>query len=148
MKSCSVCKIEKDEFEFAIRNRKLANGEIKQYRKSQCLECMRQMRKDWGKQNPEKVKAFNTGPAKNALTAKRRAKIKTSSLLVGDEWNDFVCREVYELAHERTQETGFAWHVDHVVPLQGKLVSGLHVWYNLAVIPATVNQSKNNAFEV
>ncbi|MFW3388728.1 UNVERIFIED_CONTAM: hypothetical protein RF648_22395, partial [Kocuria sp. CPCC 205274] len=62
MKSCSVCKIEKDEFEFAIRNRKLANGEIKQYRKSQCLECMRQMRKDWGKQNPEKVKAFNTGP--------------------------------------------------------------------------------------
>lgn len=148
MKICSVCTTNKEETDFAIRNRPLASGEIKQYRKSQCLECMRQMRKDWGKQNPDKVRAFNTGPSKNALTAKRRARIKTSALLVGDEWNDFVCKEVYELSHLRTQETGIAWQVDHIVPLQGQLVSGLHVWYNLDVIPATINQSKNNRFEV
>jgi hypothetical protein len=148
MKVCSVCKQEKETTEFSIRRRKLADGSIGTYLKSQCLVCMRGMRKEWGLNNPDKVRAFNTGPAKNALTAKRRAKIKTTSLLVGDEWNDFVCKEIYEISHIRTQETGFAWHVDHVVPLQGKLVSGLHVWYNLAVIPATVNQSKNNSFEI
>ena len=30
------------------------------------------------------------------------------------------------------------------IPLKGKLVSGLHVWNNLAVIPASINLSKGN----
>jgi hypothetical protein len=48
----------------------------------------------------------------------------------------------------RTKMTGIEWHVDHIIPLQGKNVSGLHTPYNLQVIPASWNTAKGNKFEV
>jgi hypothetical protein len=41
---------------------------------------------------------------------------------------------------------GFEWHVDHVIPLQGKKVSGFHVPSNIQVIPASENVRKNASF--
>ena len=82
----------------------------------------------------------------NALSAKHRAaKInRTPSWLTqADIW---MMQEAYVLAKEREKCTGIKWHVDHIIPLRGNLVSGLHVPTNLQVITATDNLSKNNRY--
>ena len=60
------------------------------------------------------------------------------------EDDQFIFEEAYNLAALRQKLTGIAWHVDHIIPLHGALVSGLHVPENIQVIPAVVNMRKNN----
>jgi hypothetical protein len=108
----------------------------------------------WSLRNPEKVKAYakktkavNSGNI-NALTVKRRlAKLHRTPKWVGPE-EQWLIKQAYQLAALRTKMFGFAWHVDHIIPLCGKIVSGLHVPQNLQVIPAAKNMSKLNKFEV
>ena len=74
---------------------------------------------------------------KYALNAKARAaKIQRSPT-----WSDITAVALVYAA------AGANDHVDHIIPLQGKLVSGLHVASNLQVIPAKQNLSKNNRFD-
>lgn len=64
-------------------------------------------------------------------------------------WADLdAMRAIYDEAARLTRETGKPYHVDHVVPLQGKKVSGLHVPANLQILPASENIRKRNHFEV
>lgn len=52
--------------------------------------------------------------------------------------------EIYETAAWLTETSGESWHVDHIVPLQGKTISGLHCEGNLTILPASENISKSN----
>lgn len=50
----------------------------------------------------------------------------------------------YWLASDLKRVTGFDYHVDHIIPLQGENVCGLHVPWNLQVLPSYMNLSKGN----
>lgn len=67
---------------------------------------------------------------------------RTPAWLTEDE--HWMIEQAYELASLRTKMFGVAWHVDHVLPLRGKTVSGLHTPYNMQVILGTENLRKGN----
>lgn len=105
------------------------------------------------RKNPEvfreyvkKCKQKNPAPVR-ANTAKRRAArmLRTPAWLTADD--HWIMQEAYALAALRSKLFGFSWHVDHIVPLQGETVSGLHVPNNLQVIPGRENMSKANKYE-
>jgi hypothetical protein len=168
MKTCTRCHAVKS---YELFYKQAVNS--KDGYQAHCKACDNARKKDWALKNPELAAAYRktsdinryknykskvqeknknwkiNNPSKvSAMDAKRRAAVnlrKPSWFTDEDHW---MVEQAYELAQLRTQIFGFKWHVDHVVPLQGKLVSGLHTPYNLQVIPASKNLSKSNQFTV
>lgn len=77
--------------------------------------------------------------------AHRAAKLKRTPKWLTAEQHAQI-REWYYAAALASQGTGFPWHVDHVVPLRGRNVSGLNVPWNLQLLPGVDNQKKSNRF--
>jgi hypothetical protein len=80
--------------------------------------------------------------------ARRRIGVSQRTPPWSGELDELVMLEAHDLARRRGIVTGFAWEVDHIIPLHGRVVSGLHVWNNVRVISATANATKSNGFRL
>lgn len=104
----------------------------------------------WAKENSEKIrcsqkKYHSKNPHKKAAweTKRRASKLKATPI-----WSELDKIEIlYKKAKWLEKLTGIKYHVDHVIPLQGRDVCGLHVWANLQIIEDRINFSKSNNYE-
>jgi len=131
---CTVC------------SKELANSKDAALVKAKAREWYRANRDD----RIERAKQYQKDNV--AKTNARNAKRRGRRIMATPEWLTEVqlkeIQEFYTLSISKQEETGIDHHVDHIIPLQGKLVSGLHVPWNLQVITATENLEKSNTFIV
>lgn len=161
MKKCTRCTTEKPLSEFGKDKHKKSGYT------SRCKVCMAELAREARADNPEKSRAITKSyrdrnrdkerarytrynkqnPEVRAFhSAKRRASQKqaTPSWLTEQHYSHI--RHLYELAKDCETLTGDKYHVDHIVPLNGENVSGLHVPWNLQVLPADMNIAKSNNY--
>jgi hypothetical protein len=121
----------------------------KKYRKNN-KEKVKERQKKYCQDNQEKVKEQqreyqqNNKGKVNASTAKRRAaRLQATPKWVSKE-QLLEIKGFYIEAARRTEETGIKHHVDHILPIQGENVTGLHVPWNLQILTAEENRKKSN----
>lgn len=121
----------------------------KEYRKANS-DKIKEYWKEYRKTNPEKVKECvkeyrKSNPDKiNAYNAKRRSKkLQATPPWLTNEHLSAI-RMYYTESKALEKATGIKHHVDHIVPLQGNNVCGLHVPWNLQVLPSDINLAKSN----
>lgn len=161
MKICTLCKEEKKLTEFK-KNAKCRDGVT-----GSCKVCVNSYLKSWRDANPDHSKGNRSEVGKKyynsnkdkillysaehrkanlhkyAFYAMKRHNLKlkaTPPWLSETQYLEIAA--FYEIAKWYDEPM----HVDHIVPLQGKNVCGLHVPWNLQLLPALENISKGNRF--
>lgn len=116
-------------------NRSVKAYHEKNGKEKQKTESVRKTKRLWRQRNKGAV---------NSWTAARYAKKKqrTPPWITETEKEQIKC--YYQVAAMYTNEGLEKWSVDHIIPLRGENVSGLHVPSNLRVIPQIENSSKGN----
>ena len=116
-----------------IENRIYERDSRKKPRVNTKKEQLRKIK--WKKENKGYVNYINSKRA--------AAKIKRTP-----KWaNLFLIRKIYEECSKLISKYGpNSYHVDHIIPLQGKKVSGFHVENNLQILKAKDNLSKGNKY--
>jgi len=120
---------------------------------------------EWVKNNPEKKAAINRASGirnkekrneqarafkkrnkaqVNAANAFRRASVREATPPWLDAQHKQDIKSLYILAQKFESLFGLKYHVDHIVPLNGEGVCGLHVPWNLQILEAKVNLKKSN----
>ena len=127
----------------------------KEDRKPYCsMACARKTMKGEGSPHWKGVGVYEYFIDENGLEKKRKARdvntAKTAKRNAGAKqatpaWaNQSKIRAIYKIARVLTETTGIPHHVDHVFPLNGKTVSGLHTEANLQVLPWLENLRRGN----
>lgn len=76
----------------------------------------------------------------NNLSASRRSAVPKWLTAI----QKAMIQEFYDLAKARETQTGVKYHVDHIIPINGENICGLHVPWNLQILTASDNCSKKN----
>lgn len=124
---------------------------LSNYKYSKLGKSERKKSGAWGR-NKWPSKIYHNEPTRKCSThhaqcladgAARRAGIDRATPAWADRG---AIKEIFAKCIATTKSTGIRHEVDHIVPLKGVLVSGLHVAWNLRVIPAVENRKKSNEF--
>jgi hypothetical protein len=148
------------------KNRDKRSEYAKQYRKAN-PEKVQELAKAWAKANPEKIRGYVQKASKAwhernpdylsnfykankeryvAARARRRAAQDSATPAWLTAIDKAMIQEMYDVSEARYIQTGIKHHVDHIVPINGKNVAGMHVPWNLQVITAHENLSKGWRF--
>ncbi len=159
MKRCCTCGEVKELADF---HKRVA---AKDGKASLCKKCVVKRFLAWQKANPDKARVIGNRyranhPERIKQTARAsrlrhpgaanaRARLRTiRKLRAAPQWltpqQKAEIKECYTKAKWLERHHGGKWHVDHIIPLKGKNVSGLHVPWNLQVISAEQNLRKSN----
>lgn len=137
--------------EWYEQNKELTKERASKWQKDN-IDRKREIRAKWREKNRKQHNAYNREYfARNKdKRASYQAKRKATILQRTPAWdpNTHLIIAKYQLAAMLTKASGIEHHVDHIIPLQGKKVSGLHTFANLRVIPGSDNVKKSNSFTV
>ncbi len=103
-----------------------------------CRVCLREAQKVWrsNKQNYNKQKE----------RSRQCARVLKATPRWLTEDHETQIRQFYIEASKLTIETGTKHEVDHIDPLRGKQISGLHVPWDLQILTKELNTKKGNTF--
>ena len=126
-----------------------------------CISCRKQRKKSksqtlyqerYRAENKEKRQLYDRSwrTLNKGKTRLYSANYRAAKLQATPEWlSDIQKKEIeymYSLAKDCEALSGNQYHVDHIIPLQGKGICGLHVPWNLQVLPAEQNLKKHNNY--
>ena len=101
-------------------------------------EHINSYRKAYRKKNPTKHREWDA--------RKRASRLQRIPKWLNAEQKEEI-KQFYWLRDDIVTITGELYEVDHIVPLQGREVCGLHVPWNLQILPSDLNNKKNNTFK-
>jgi len=124
----------------------LKRQRVDESRKEYAQRRYKQKKSEINKQQSE----YRKTPRHKFLNRKKEAKRRASKVEATPDWltedQERQIEDFYWLAKDLQSVTGEVYHVDHIAPLKGKNICGLHVPWNLQVLPADINLSKSNKF--
>jgi hypothetical protein len=137
-KKCKTCKEVKPLSQYRIRKRTRKDGSTYKSPYFQCKTCVLNYNKSY-----DKTPNGKASKKKSRSLRVSRNKQATPKWLTKEHKQQIV--NMYELMRDCRTVTGEDYHVDHIVPLRGENICGLHVPWNLQVLPAYVNINKSNS---